>query len=502
MKKKHKNLRGVISLLISLCFNIVIIVLLLIFAVKIIEKPDDEINVNNQQLSNEVVEEIILEDNENLGEPKSEIKVRAVPQIVSDNDVGFIFDQNTTSSNNFNAGSRIGGGMSKGYSIEGKANLLSVEEEDMKKNSFDWLISKQSSNGFWGGDSRETRRGIYTGIVLKAFLDYGYSMYSEKYGKSLLTGVKWLYYDLKKSDFQERGDGYTYAYPISLQVLLKSYFYTRNYHLEVLLHEVVDTLESYQQNTGGYAYEFVKGRGIKSDLGVSTWVLAYLNLYQYLGVDEIIDKKLNNIFSKLAKFYAKSYYKDDGYYSFYYKLGLDKKEIIYSLSQRAIGLNGMLMLQKGNRDFSRQIETVFKDLVVKKSFLEDKKILSIYNFYYYASALFYAKNYFYKNNFKMKSLIKKREKGLLKHLRSLQKEGGEGVFWKLDKKTSKHIHSKNYVQGGIDVYSTAFASMSLAILDGKRVDRKGSKVVGTSNVEKVVGFDNNSPVEGFEIEVW
>ena len=166
----------------------------------------------------------------------------------------------------------------------------------------DWLVQQQKPNGRWQKEAYRSneKKNIgyleqaYTGLALMNLLAKEPSLTEGKYLESKKNALKYLTSIPGKVNLGT-GNSSCYSHPMRTQALCEAYLLTKDQKLLKYVGPAVQSIIDGQNENGGWAYQYGKGKKAHTDLSVTGWnvqavkMASYLDL-PFIGIDECIQK--------------------------------------------------------------------------------------------------------------------------------------------------------------------------------------------------------------------
>ena len=151
--------------------------------------------------------------------------------------------------------------------------------------ALEWLKTKQSSDGCWGGQCKTAM----TGFALLAYLARGETEASQLYAETITKGIKWLA-NIDQPQSSHTGiRNIEYQHPIATMALCEAYALTQNAALLPALEKAIALIIKSQCSNGSWDYGYnTKGRNTDNrpggDTSISSWNIQALKAAQRAGV--------------------------------------------------------------------------------------------------------------------------------------------------------------------------------------------------------------------------
>ncbi len=157
--------------------------------------------------------------------------------------------------------------------------------------ALDWLKAHQHENGSWtqtgslnGGGSNAG----YTGLALLTFLAHGETPASEKYGRTVANGIRFLVeHQDANGVFQPAGSHTAYGHAIATYAMAEAYLMTENPLLRAPLERGVTVIMKGQMSNGGFDYEYKREN--RNDLSLGAW---HVQALKAVSMTDVADEKL------------------------------------------------------------------------------------------------------------------------------------------------------------------------------------------------------------------
>ena len=153
-----------------------------------------------------------------------------------------------------------------------------MEEEPLSQailvKGLNWLARNQLPDGSWG-----TNQGV-TGLGLLAFLAYGETPKSKKYGIHVSMAIK----NLVQSEVQSAlNSNHAYPHAIKVYALSEAYIVTNNYSIVQPLKQFAEIIISGQKVAGDFDYNYKQGP--RWDNSISFWNYQALKALALTGLE-------------------------------------------------------------------------------------------------------------------------------------------------------------------------------------------------------------------------
>ncbi|MFP6855048.1 MAG: FecR domain-containing protein [Opitutales bacterium] len=172
------------------------------------------------------------------------------------------------------------------------------------KRGLDWLKANQDKDGSWGAQAKDdqgklkpTDKNAMTGMALLCFLGHGELQDSPDYGATVRKALQFLASSSPLGTNLAKGNTGCYSHAIRTEAICAAYAMTRLKKLEPWAKTAAETIVKGQNESGGWAYGYSKGRTAHVDLSVTGWNVdalkaAALGGLDVNGLDEAMDKAI------------------------------------------------------------------------------------------------------------------------------------------------------------------------------------------------------------------
>ena len=142
-----------------------------------------------------------------------------------------------------------------------------------------WLKKKQSPSGEW--KSQQDPQAI-TALALMCLLADSPSLDSGNHAKSMSKALRFITSIPGKAT--QLNQPKSYSHPIRTQALCEAYLMSKDPALEEFVIPAVQSIINGQNESGGWAYGYGKGRKAHTDLSVTSWNIQSLHLASFTGL--------------------------------------------------------------------------------------------------------------------------------------------------------------------------------------------------------------------------
>ncbi len=261
-----------------------------------------------------------------------------------------------------------GKGLREGWGPEWVKRPIDPEEP------LTWLQRVQLENGSWENNP------AHTGLALLTFLAYGNTPISERFGKTVENGLRWLIQEqASKGNF-----GRAYSHGIATYALADGYAMTGIPMLKEAMEQAVVRIMEGQQAGGGFDYRYNKGE--RWDLSVSGWQYQAMKSALMAGST---NEDLPAAIAKAENFLKSTY--SNG------KFGYSNNKVGSGGNMTGVGIVSLQFIGHGDApQVRRAIETIRRERLAKyRAVMEDPRKWKhiggqcVYGWYYDTQALFY-----------------------------------------------------------------------------------------------------------------
>ena len=262
--------------------------------------------------------------------------------------------------------------------------------EEVIVRGLDWLKATQAKDGSWGANDKDAQgqlkpsdKNAMTAMALLCFLGHCELQDSPKYGNTVHKAIEFLTSTPPEDPGIAQGNRGCYSHPIRTYGLCEAFTMTKIKTLEPFAKRAAAAVIKGQNESGGWAYGYVKGPTAHIDLSVTSWNIKALKAAALTGIlieglDVAMDK---------AVAYVKRCQDSDGRFKY-----REERHGGHSVNGSLTGA-GVLSLQLWKNGKSEEatkgLEWIINNLKNEKEWSK----VNVYAWYYHAQACFQATSF-------------------------------------------------------------------------------------------------------------